>query len=274
MFGKLVAMLAQAKGAAVATVFVAGGMTATVAVSNSPEAQQTITNVTESVSNTVSAVTNVKGKPCVGNPDGGQPVVVAQRNAADKLLRDAWNEDHKKLNGLRQSTDADNKAKNDLVKTYQDKLKDRLDSALVQVALLTFGREGRVETDDPTVTAQQSNSPKPSCSPKPSGSPSPVVAATPASASPNASASPDRGRVAVANRTTLTADLRTVVDEAVKDMDDLVKEASDKAAALPASEKGKPEDQEKGKPEDKGKPSDKPGNGNGNGNKPNSSPRP
>ena len=170
LFGKLVSMLAQAKGAAVATVFIASGMTATVAVSNSPEAQQTIANVTESVSSTLAAVTNVNGKPCVGNPDGGQPEVVAQRNAADKLLRDAWQEDHKKLLALRKEGDADNKSMNDLIKTYQGELKDRLDEALTDVAKLTFGREGQVrkaEASPSDGTASASASPAGSKSPKP-----------------------------------------------------------------------------------------------------------
>jgi hypothetical protein len=284
LFGKLVSMLAQAKGAAVATLFIASGVTTTVAVSNSPEAQQTITNVTESVSTTLAAVMNVNGKPCVGNPDRGQPEVVAQRNAADKLLRDAWQEDQKKVLALRQSTDADNKDVNDLVKTYQGKLKDRLDEALTDVAKLTLGREGAVNkapTDGsgsaspadgsgsaaPADGSGSAGNKKPACTPKPSptGAPAPTDGSAAAAPSDGSDSGKQQGRVAVANRTTLNADLKTLVEEAVKDMDDLVKEATEKASEL------EPSDSERGKPEDKekGKPSDKPSNPN----KPSNSPR-
>src|ERR1700741_2400217 len=138
MLGKLIAILAQAKGAAVTTVLLAGAATATVTVSTNPEVQTTFDNVTTSISATLSAVTQ-NAKRCVGaevstNATAGQPEVVAQRNAADKLLRDAWQNDHKKLTDLRGGKDVDNKAVGDIVKNYQDQLKDRLDQALNAVA--------------------------------------------------------------------------------------------------------------------------------------------
>ena len=70
--------------------------------------------------------------------------------------------------------------------------------------------------------------------------------------------------MAVANRTTLNADVQAIVTAALKDFDDIVKKATDEAALVPAPERGKPSD----KPG--GKPSDNPGNGNGN--KPSTSP--
>ena len=264
MLAKLIAILAHAKGAVVTTVLLAGAATATVTVSSNPEVQTTFDNVTTSLSSTLSAVTQ-NAKRCVGDEDandGGQPEVVAQRNAADKLLRDAWQNDHKKLTDLRGGKNID-------VKSYQDQLKDRLDTALNDVAALTLGREGQVRKAEASAntSAKSSRSPKPSESPEGSKSPkpscSPAPAAAPAAASspkpsesPKASGSgkPDvQGRVAVANRTTLTADIKSIVDKAIKDMDDLTKKATDEAAKLPAVAP---------KNEDKGKPSDKPGNGN------------
>ena len=301
MFGKLIAILAQAKGAAVTTVLLAGAATATVTVSTNPEVQTTFDNVTTSIGATLSAVTQ-NAKRCVGaevstNATGGQPEVVAQRNAADKLLRDAWQNDHKKLTDLRGGKDVDNKAVGDIVKNYQDQLKDRLDKALNDVAALTLGREGQVRkapsdstssaTDSTTSAGSPSDgtkSAKPTCPPAPAPGDSTGSASAPrdgssshsprdgsSSGSPRDGSDAAKGRVAVANRTMLSADIKSIVDKAIKDMDDLAKKATDEAAKLPAVDRagGKPED--KGKSDDKGKPSDKPGNGNGN--KPSASPR-
>jgi hypothetical protein len=66
-----------------------------------------------------------------------------------------------------------------------------------------------------------------------------------------------QGRVTVAGRTTLQAEIQAVVDQAVKDMDELVKQATDEAAKVPAPERGKPSD--KGKPSELGKPTGAPG---------------
>ena len=75
MFGKLISLLAQAKGAAVATVFVAGAATATAGATN-PDVQNTFQNVTTSVGTTLSAMTQNAVRSCT---DEGQPAVVAQR---------------------------------------------------------------------------------------------------------------------------------------------------------------------------------------------------
>lgn len=281
MFGKLVSLLAQAKGAAAATVFIAGGVTATVAATN-PEVQDTVTNVTTSISQTLSSVTQLSPKCTVAEDaknGGGQPAVVAQRNAADKLLRDAWNNDKKKLNDLRGGKDVDNKTANDIVKKYDDQLKDTLDKALNDVAALTLGRVGQLAKDGTSSASSSdgsgsaaSHSPKPTCPPS-SGAPGDgSSAAAPSdgssSGSPSDGTASAKGRVAVANRTTLTTDIKAIVDQAIKDMDQAVTDATkamdDAKAAAPSNDRG-------GKPEDKGKPSDKPGNGNGN--KPSGSPR-
>ena len=270
MLGKLISLLAHAKGAVVATVFIAGAATATAGATN-PDVQNAFENVTTSVGTTLSAMTQNAVRSCT---DEGQPAVVAQRNAADKLLRDGWNDAHKALTDLRGGKDTDNKAVGDIVKKYDDQLKDTLDAALVKTAQLTLGREGQVRKLEASSSPNPSDStasasPKPSCSPKPSGS---AAAASPKpSESPKASGSgkpDDQGRVAVANRTTLNADVQAIVTAALKDFTDLVKKATDEAALVPAPERGKPSD----KPG--GKPSDNPGNGNGNGNKPSNSPKP
>ena len=301
MLAKLLSLLAHAKGAAAATVFIAGGVTATVAATN-PDVQTTVSNVTTSISSTLSSVTQLSPKCTVAEDaknGGGQPAVVAQRNAADKLLRDAWNNDKKKLNDLRAGKDVDNKTANDVVKKYDDQLKDVLDKALDDVAALTLGRAGQ-QPKDSTSSASTSDgsgsannkSPKPTCPPS-SGGPGDGSGSSntgprdgsesshgprdgsesshgPRDGSGSAGAPGDgsdsaKGRVAVANRTTLTADIKAIVDQAVKDMDDLVTKAvkamDDLKLAAPAQDRG-------GKPEDKGKPSDKPGNG-----KPSGSPR-
>jgi hypothetical protein len=288
MLAKLLSLLAHAKGAAAATVFIAGGVTATVAATN-PDVQDTVSNVTTSISSTLAAVTQTAGKSCTGDDaTTGQPVVVAQRNAADKLLRDAWNNDKKKLNDLRGGKDVDNKTANELVKGYDDQLKDVLDKALNDVAALTLGREGQQPKDgttSATATTPKTDgakSPKPTCTPAPAGAPRDGTGSAnpaPRDGSRSANTSPRdgsgsagspgdgsesaKGRVAVANRTTLTADISALVDKAIKDMDDLVTKA---VKAMDDAKLAAP--QTNGKPEDKGKPSDKPGNG-----KPSGSPR-
>jgi hypothetical protein len=68
----------------------------------------------------------------------------------------------------------------------------------------------------------------------------------------------EQGRVAVANRTTLDASIKTIVDKATTDMDTLVEKAKDEVSKVPAPERGKPE--EKNKSDDKGKPAENPGN--------------
>ena len=87
MLGKLISVLAQAKGAAVATIFIAGAATATAGATN-PDVQNAFENVTTSVGTTLSAMTQNAVRSCT---DEGQPAVVAQRNAADKLIVVLWN---------------------------------------------------------------------------------------------------------------------------------------------------------------------------------------
>lgn len=266
MLAKLLALLAQAKGATVVGVLVVGAATATVAGTNT-DVQNAINDLetTVGLSTTTTTGPGLHEDAC----DTGQPEVVAQRNAADKLLRAAWQDAHKALTDLHGGKDTDNKATNDVVKKYDGELKATLDAALDKTASMTLGRVGRNKPDasgspapsaSPAPSPSGSASPKPSCSPKPSTSPS---ASPTGSASPNPSASASeepKGREAVALRTTLDADIQAVVDQAVADMKDLVEKAQDEVEALPPAEHGKPSDDPGNKPEDKGKPSGNPGN--------------
>ena len=60
----------------------------------------------------------------------------------------------------------------------------------------------------------------------------------------------------MANRTTLDAAIKDIVDKAVAQMKLNVSTAASEVSALPAAQHGKPADQQQGnKPEDKGKPS-------------------
>lgn len=305
MLSKLLSLFAQAKGAAIATVVVASAATATVGAT-SPEFQNTVNDITATItgqSPAPSARTSAESDTrCTDEgPGNGQPVVVAQRNAAEKLLRDAYNDDHKKLEDLRGGKDQDNKAVGDIVRTYDDQLRDTLNIALNRVAALTQGRDGQVRKADaspsvkpsgsakPSESArpsgsahvEASESPKPSCSPKPSSSARPSESPRPsgsartseASESPRASESAkpsDQGRVAVADRTTLDSDIRAIVDQAKSDMDALVKKAADEVAKVPAPDHGKPSDNPGNKPESSGKPDNgaKPSENPGGGNKP------
>ena len=253
MLAKLLALLAETKGGVVAVVFLAGATTATVAAT-SPEVENTFQQLT----------TNVGLSQQTADCGHGQPEVVAQRNSADKYLRDAYTKDHKALEDLRGGPGTDNKAVGDIVRTYDDQLRDTLNVALNKVAALTLGREGQVRKAEASASPSASAAPtpsgspsaKPSCSPKPSTSPSPVTSASP---EPSGSGKPDvTGRLMVAERTTLDLAIQTIVDQAIKDMDDLVQKATLEAAAVPAPEHGKPSGNPGNKPENAGKPSSSP----------------
>jgi hypothetical protein len=210
MLTKLLSLLSTAKGAAAATVIATAAVTGGVAASN--------TDVQNAVGEAVSNLT--------GN---SQPAVVTARNGADKMLRDAFQNDQQKLEKLHSSKveAADRGKLDDVVNTADTKLRARLTQALNDVAALTLGREG-VET---------SASPSPSASPK---------------------ASPDV-------KATFTADAQARVDAIVKtaiaDMDKIVSDAETAVAAFPTFQPGKPSDVPGGKPSDLpgGKPSDVPG---------------
>ena len=228
MLAKLLALLAATKGATVAAVVVLGAATMTVGATT-PEVQDAVKTVMQTLT--------VQTEQTDRSDCGGQPAVVAQRNAATKLIDAAWQEDHKGLEDLR-GKGVDNQAAGALIKTADDQLKDLRTKALNDVAALTLGREGQNKA---------SGSPAPSKSPKPSASPCPSESpeAAKPSASPKAedSAKPSQeGRVTVAERTTLDANIKAIVDKAVADMAAVLKDAQATVGALPAAEHGKPSD--------------------------------
>ena len=252
MLAKLMALLAATKGATVAAVVVLGAATATVGAT-SPEVQDTVKQAVEAVT----------GQTADKNDcDKGQPAVVAQRNAATKLIDAAFQKDQKALEDLR-GKGVDNKAAGDLIKTADGQLKDLRTKALNDVAALTLGRDGQNKPSG-SPTAKPSGSPAPSASPCPSESPEASESAKP-SESPKPSGSPkaegsakpsEQGRVAVADRTTLDANIKAIVDKAIADMDQVVTDATAKVGALPTPDHGKPSDQPGAG--DHGKPSEVP----------------
>ena len=228
MLAKLLALLAATKGATVAAVVVLGAATMTVGATT-PEVQDAVKTVMQTLT--------VQTEQTDRSDCGGQPAVVAQRNAATKLIDAAWQEDHKGLEDLR-GKGVDNQAAGALIKIADDQLRDLRTKALNDVAALTLGREGQNKASG---SPEPSKSPKPSASPCPSESPE---AAKP-SASPKAEdgAKPSQeGRVTVAERTTLDANIKAIVDKAVADMAAVLKDAQAKVGALPAAEHGKPSD--------------------------------
>lgn len=253
MLAKLMLMLSASKGAVVAAAVVLGASTITVGAS-SPELQDAVNNVVQTVTGQGTSESARRLRDDCGQ---GQPAVVAQRNAATKLVDAAFQVDQKALEGLR-GKGVDNKAAGDLIKTADDQLRNTRTKALNDVAALTLGRNGQ---NKPPV----SPSPKPSTSPAPSASPCPS-ASPEANESPKPSGSPkaegsakpsEQGRVTVALRTTLDPDIKTIVDNAIADMDALVTVTTAAVEALPAPDHGKPAD----KPgnDQPGKPSDLPG---------------
>jgi hypothetical protein len=94
MLAKVLALLAATKGATVAAVVLLGAATVTVGAS-SPEVQDAVRSVVQTVT-VQSPDTKTDSSDC-----HGQPAVVAQRNAATKLVDAAFQEDHTALEGRR-----------------------------------------------------------------------------------------------------------------------------------------------------------------------------
>ena len=255
MLAKLLTLLAATKGASVAAVVVLAAATVTVGATT-PEVQDAVRNAVETVTGQTTAET--PKTDC----EHGQPAVVAQRNAATKLIDAAFQKDHKALESLR-GKGVDNKAAGDLIKTADESLKSIRTKALNDVAALTLGREGQNKPSG-SPSAKPSASPAPSASPCPSSSPE-------ASESPKPSGSPkaegsgkpsQEGRVTVAERTTLDANIKAIVDKAILDMAAVVTDATAKVGALPTADHGKPSDnpgnKPSGNPGDEHKPSGSP----------------
>ena len=265
MLAKLLTLLAATKGATVAAVVVLSAATVTVGATT-PEVQDAVKQVIETVTGQTTQTSDA-ARTFKTDCDRGQPAVVAQRNAATKLINAAFQTDHKALEELR-GKGVDNKAAGDLIKTADEKLKDIRTTARNDVAKLTLGREGQDKA---------SGSPKPSKSPEATGSGALCPSERPeASESPKAEGSPkadkadgsakpsEQGRVSVAGRTTLDANIKAIVDKAVIDMAAVVKDAQAKVGALPSADHGKPSDKpgsdnkSSGNPGDDHKPSGSP----------------
>jgi len=230
MISKLLSLLSTAKGAAAATVIAAAGVTTGVAATN-PDVQSAIGTTIENVTQSVTTTTPSASPSAAAKADtSAQPQVVAARNDADKQLRDAFQADQQKLEKLRSSKveGADRAKLGDVIKDADGKLRERLTTALNDVAALTLGRNG----------LGASGALKPSGSAKPSSSPDVKVP--------------------------FTADAQTKIDAIVKaaiaDMDKITADAETAVAALPTFTPGKPSDLPGGKPSDLpgGKPSDAP----------------
>ena len=261
MLAKLLALLAQSKGGVVAVVLLAGATTATVAATN-PDVENTIQQLTNSSN------TSVESNDC----DHGQPVVVAQRNAADKLLRAAYQERHKTLEDMRGKG-----ADNALIRQWDDQLRSDLNTGLNKVAALTLGRDGQnrnLTTTNSSASPATSASVVPLASPNASAnanttctqntvssaSPSPKPSTSPAvAASAETPETKVEGRVTVAERTTLDAAIQQIVDDTIKAMDtDVEKATSALQNATPVQHGNKPSDNPGNKPDNAGKPSASP----------------
>jgi hypothetical protein len=259
MLSKLLSMLVASKGGAVAAAAIVAGATTVSVATTTPEIQDAVNAVSGIVAPGLSQ--SARAKDCDG--EKGQPVVVAQRNAAAKLIRDAYQDEHKRLTDLRGGKDVDHQKANEILQKADRDLRGVVTQALNDVAAQTLGREGQLKVEftepGPTDSAGASPSPKPSCTPKPSASPTatPTPSPTPTPTPTGSPTAEQRGRVEVASRTTLTPALSAIVTKAKADMRTVVDKAKTDVAALPAAEHGKSGEQ--GKPEDKGKPEDQRG---------------
>lgn len=190
MFSKLLSMLGGLKGGAVAAAVIAlsattasvagqanvghGLETAAVAASNAPAAvavklselantvQQTVANVTNQQTNNNNENDEDAAENESEDHDCGQPLVVAQRNLADKELREAFQDQHTRLMHLR-GKDSDKSA----IKSADKELKSTLRDALNDIAKLTLGREGQIKFDEEDETSTSGAHPQPCSSPAP-----------------------------------------------------------------------------------------------------------
>jgi hypothetical protein len=138
VLSKLLALLSTAKGAAAATVVAAAAVGTGVAATHQ--------DVRDAVSTTVQNVTQ-----STDAKSSNQPAVVVARIDADKTLREAFQDDQKKLEKLHSTRvdRADRARLDDIVNKADAALRAELTKALDKVATLTLGREGR-ESPRPT----------------------------------------------------------------------------------------------------------------------------
>jgi len=269
MLREIAALLTTAKGAAAATL-IAGSTVTGGAVATMPEVQTAVVErantVTATLGSAVAAVAKAAKERRDADTSCGKPEVVAQRNEADKQLRDAFHEDHQALVALKAGKDTDHQKMNAVVKKAQEELRSILTAALVDVARETQGRTGQVARANAAAAAAAS------ASPAPSASPTPVTfseALTTTSTAPVGACDESAG---TKEDVTLNATLQAIVDQAVLDMDAVIETAETDAGAVPPAERGKPsEDAERttGKDKKDGEPKK---SGEPKGNKPSTPP--
>ncbi len=208
MLAKLLALLSTAKGAA------AAGIVAAAAVGTG------VTATNQDVQNALNtAIRNVTEKV-----ESERPAVVAARNDADKKLRDAFKNDQRMLEKLRDTKveGSGGEQVRDLIKRADDKLKDRLEKALDDVAALTKGREGH-ETDTQKSSTEVKTSPE-------------VKSSAEVKSSPEAKESQEAKVVFNAEMQTK---VNLIVTTAIAEMDKIANDAVLAVAAFPVSTTGK-----------------------------------
>lgn len=252
MLREIATLLSTVKGAAAATLIagtaVTGGTVAAV-----PEVREAVTESVTAVSTTlgsaVAAVAKAANERRAADTSCGKPEQVAQRNEADKQLRDAFQDDHKALTDLRGGKDTDHQKLGAVVKKAQDDLRSVLTVALVDVARETQGRTGQVaKANANTTTTTTTTSPSPRVTfseAQQTTSTGDTVACTEKDEKPA--------------DVTLNAKLAAIVAKATADMDAIVTKAATDAGAVPPAEHGKPANDNKPSDAQKGQPSDKPG---------------
>lgn len=231
MLREIASLLTTAKSAAAATL-IAGSTVTGGAVVTVPEVREAVVEragaVTTTLGSAVAAVAKAAKERRAADSSCGKPEVVAQRNEADKPLRDAFHADHRTLTELRGGKDTDhqklNAKLNAAVKKAQDELRSVLTVALVDVARETQGRTGQVAKADLAAAAATN------------ASPTIVFTETQQTTSTGdtVACEPTRGNEDV----TLNATLQAIVAKAVLDMDDIVEKAA--TAGAPLAERGKP----------------------------------
>src|SRR5688572_590288 len=233
MLREIAALLTTAKGAAAATL-IAGSTVTGGAVATMPEVQTAVVErantVTATLGSAVAAIAKAAKERRDEDTSCGKPEVVAQRNEADKQLRDAFHEDHQALVALKAGKDTDHQKLNAVVKDAQAELRSILTAALVDVSRETQGRTGQVARANGAAAAAAS------------ASPSPVTfseALTTTSTAPVGACDESAG---AKEDVTLNATLQAIVDQAVLDMDAVVEKAATDAGAVPPAERGKPSD--------------------------------
>src|SRR5712691_1032160 len=203
MLAKLLALLSTAKGAAAATVIAAAAVGTGVTATNH-DVQNALKDAIENVTE--------------------RPAVVTARNDADKKLRDAFKNDQRMLEKLRETKveGSGGEQVRDLIKRADDKLKDRLEKALDDVAALTKGREGH-ETDTQKSSTEVKTSPE-------------VKSSAEVKSSPEAKESQEAKVVFNAEMQTK---VNLIVTTAIAEMDKIANDAVLAVAAFPVSTTGK-----------------------------------